>query len=98
MTQPAEGSRTDELANTAPLIALPGIGRIQAAAAIAALKNINLQIETGDRVAIVGASGNAKSSLVNLLCGIDYPSSGEVLWNGQPVRRQAEWAKLRRTS
>src|SRR5438309_1279715 len=80
-----------------PLIALRGISRHHDGGAIAALRNIDLEIEAGDCVAIVGASGSGKSSLVNLLCGIDYPSDGAVLWNGRPVQRQAEWAGLRRT-
>jgi putative ABC transport system ATP-binding protein len=82
----------------APLMALRRVSRIHDGGAIAALKNVDLEIKSGDCVAIVGASGSGKSSLVNLLCGIDYPSNGTVLWNGRPVRRQAQWARLRRTS
>jgi putative ABC transport system ATP-binding protein len=82
----------------APLIELRGISRIHDGGAIAALKSVDLQIAAGDRVAIVGASGSGKSSMVNLLCGIDYPTGGTVLWEGRPVRAQQDWTRLRRNS
>src|SRR5438876_820238 len=67
-------------ADASPLFALRGVSRIHDGGAIAALRNVDLEIEAGECVAIIGASGSGKSSLVNLLCGIDYPSDGTVLW------------------
>lgn len=46
------------------------------------LHDINLAIFPGEFVAIVGPSGNGKSTLLNLLTGIDHPSSGQVIVNG----------------
>ncbi|MEN9897859.1 MAG: hypothetical protein RLZZ66_1508 [Pseudomonadota bacterium] len=46
------------------------------------LDNINLDIFTGEFVAIIGESGNGKSTLLNLLTGIDSPTRGEIIVSG----------------
>src|SRR5215510_7557536 len=78
------------------LIALRRVSRIHDGGAIAALRNVDLHIAAGECVAIVGASGSGKSSLVNMLCGIDFPTAGTVLWEGRLLRTQQSWARLRR--
>jgi len=45
------------------------------------LKNINLNIEEGVLAALRGPSGSGKSTLLNLIAGLDYPSSGKVIFN-----------------
>jgi len=87
---------SDKPSDAVPQIALRGISRLYDGGAIAALRNVDLQIKAGDCVAIVGASGSGKSSLVNLLCGIDYPTTGTVSWEGRPLRSRRSWARLRR--
>lgn len=49
------------------------------------LKNISMDIEKGDYVAIMGPSGSGKTTLMNLIGCLDYPSSGEYLLDGENV-------------
>jgi putative ABC transport system ATP-binding protein len=78
-----------------PLIALQGIGRAFDDGTIVALKSVDLAIPAGDCVAILGPSGSGKSSIVNLMSGIDRPTAGRILWNGKPIASRREWARLR---
>jgi energy-coupling factor transporter ATP-binding protein EcfA2 len=50
-----------------------------------ALRDVSLSVAGGEFVAVVGKSGSAKSTLINLVTGIDSPSSGEVFVAGTPV-------------
>lgn len=54
------------------------------------LSNINLHIEEGERIAIVGASGSGKSTLLHLLGGLDLPSTGSVWVDGQELSRMSD--------
>ena len=65
---------------------------------ITVLKNINLDIEAGEMVAIIGQSGSGKSTLMNILGCLDRPSEGEYLINGQNTADidPAARARLRR--
>lgn len=61
-----------------------------------AIKNIDLDINRGEHVAIIGKSGSGKSTLLNMLTGIDHPSQGTVTINGTEVHtldesRLASW-------
>lgn len=49
------------------------------------LKNINLTIEEGEFIAIVGFTGSGKTTLINLIAGLMQPDEGEILLKGQPI-------------
>ena len=57
-----------------------------AAGSFAALRGIDLEIRTGEMVAIVGRSGSGKSTLLNMVAGIDRPTSGEVAVAGTAIQ------------
>lgn len=61
-----------------------------ATGAVAALKGISLQIKAGEFVAIIGKSGAGKTTLVNMVTGIDRLTSGEVWVGGVAVHRLDE--------
>jgi len=67
-------------------------------APVLALQNVSLDVEPGEFVALVGRSGCGKSTLLNLCGAIDFPTSGEVILDGQPTGRldDAALARMRR--
>jgi len=79
---------------TNPLIDIRGVSRTYATAgkSFSALSNIDLSIDKGEFVAVVGQSGSGKSTLLGLLSGIDRPTSGEVHVAGTAVHSLPERA------
>jgi putative ABC transport system ATP-binding protein len=57
---------------------------------ITVLKGIDLEIGNGEFVSIVGPSGNGKSTLLNMITGIDRPTDGEVIVTGRSVHQMSE--------
>lgn len=55
-----------------------------------ALKNISLSLPTSGFVSIVGKSGSGKSTFLNLLLGIEKPSSGEILFNNKKIHNMRD--------
>ena len=52
---------------------------------VTAVESVDLEIQTGELVAIVGPSGSGKSTLLNMMGTLDRPSSGDVVIDGQPL-------------
>lgn len=57
------------------------------------LKGVDLQVQRGEQVAIVGASGTGKSTLLHLLGGLDQPTGGNIELDGQDVVRLGDRAR-----
>jgi putative ABC transport system ATP-binding protein len=55
-----------------------------------ALRDVTLEVQLGEMLAIMGASGSGKSTMLNLLGTLDRPSSGRYLLDGEPVESLAE--------
>ena len=93
MTASTETSRT-------PLIELQGVTKVygEGQAAMQALAGIDLRIEQGDFVAIMGHSGSGKSTCLNILGCLDSPTSGSYRFRGVEVSQltRDQRAKLRR--
>ncbi|MCX7708026.1 MAG: ABC transporter ATP-binding protein [Anaerolineae bacterium] len=57
---------------------------------VAVLRGVSLNVRAGEFLAIVGPSGNGKSTLLNMITGIDRPTQGEVIVNGRPIHKLNE--------
>jgi putative ABC transport system ATP-binding protein len=77
---------------TQPIILLENVEKIYKTKAgpLKVLKGVNLNLNPGEFVAIVGPSGSGKSTLINMITGIDRPTSGEVFVAGQRLTHLSE--------
>lgn len=57
---------------------------------VKAVDHVNLKINQGEFIAIVGKSGSGKSTLLHMLGGLDTPTEGEVLFSGEDIYQMKE--------
>jgi ABC-type multidrug transport system ATPase subunit len=85
---------------TTPLLAVDHIAR--RFGAVTALADVSFEVMPGEVVALLGDNGAGKSTLIKIIAGTQPPSSGRLLWNGQPVTLNGRptprrWASRRST-
>jgi putative ABC transport system ATP-binding protein len=78
-----------------PLVALEQITRNYSKGQCTALYEITLSIEPHEYMAIMGPSGSGKSTLLHILGGLDLPTSGRVLFEGNEYLTRRQWAQVR---
>ena len=88
----ANGPRKHDFAEDRPLLVLRDVTKTfeTAAGPFTALDNVSLRIDPGEFVAVTGRSGSGKSTLINMLTGIDRPTSGEVLVGDAALHTMSE--------
>lgn len=81
---------------TAPEITLSHVSFAYPEAPEDTLKDVDVRIRPGEKIALVGLNGAGKTTLIKLLCGMYEPTGGEILLNGQPASRWdlESWYKL----
>ena len=81
---------------TQPVLALKNINKQfgHGHTAVNALTDANFEVSAGQFVAIIGPSGSGKSTFLTIAAGLQTPTSGQVVLNGQPLTNQTEKQRL----
>ena len=79
------------------LIRFDRVSRTYPRGQVRAIREVSLQIELEEYVAVTGPSGSGKSTLLYLACGLDRADAGTVWFDGTAPKSTAEWTRLRST-
>lgn len=80
----------------APLLALRRVGYVYTAAEAPIFRDVDFTLEPGQRIGLFGPNGCGKTTLLSVMMGLLPASTGEVVYQGQPMRTEADFALLRR--
>lgn len=87
-----QGATMSEQRDRLPVLEARGVSKRfrQGPLDVEVLRGVDLLVQPGVRMAIIGASGSGKSTMLHCLGGLEQPTSGEVLWSGEAVMQLSE--------
>ncbi|PVX85925.1 sugar ABC transporter ATP-binding protein [Paraburkholderia unamae] len=86
------GARAQDLSHPAPILKVQGIAK--RFNGVPALQDVSFDVYPGEIVALLGENGAGKSTLIKILAGVHAPSSGGLLFRGEPVDARAMHGRL----
>ena len=82
-TAPTHQDPSADAATAAPLLVVDGLSK--EFGAVKALQDVSFSVNAGEVVGLVGDNGAGKSTLVTIIAGVQHPTSGHVLFDGEPL-------------
>ncbi|MFD1557483.1 sugar ABC transporter ATP-binding protein [Paraburkholderia silviterrae] len=92
MTAAHPSERAQDLSRPGPILSVQGIGK--RFNGVPALHDVSFDVYPGEIVALLGENGAGKSTLIKILAGVHAPSSGNLLFRGEPVDARAMHGRI----